>query len=26
VLLGQLNDFRVTAAYVLGFMVAFWQR
>ena len=26
VLLGQLNDFRVTAAYIVGFMVAFWQR
>ncbi len=26
VLLGQLNDFRVTAVYTLGFMVAFWQR
>ncbi len=26
VLLGQLNDFRVTAAYTIGFMVAFWQR
>jgi hypothetical protein len=26
VLLGQLNDFRVTIAYTVGFMVAFWQR